>query len=183
MQLRLYYDLASAESYVAAERSHEVLGAVPEWVPVRFEPGPFRCAQEIASHQEDVERRAARYGLQPLRWPPAFPSDSDFAMLAATHARELGRGVAFALAAFRQAFAAGRDLGDRDTVLIAGAACELHPAALIKGAELRSTGARLAAATARARAAGVHDVPALQVGERVFCGERALEAARAARVS
>jgi 2-hydroxychromene-2-carboxylate isomerase len=81
---------------------------------------------------------------------------------------QIGRGVAFSLAAFRQAFAAGRDLSQRENVLIAGAACELHPAALIKGAELRSTRERLDAATAEARAAGVRDVPALQVGERVF---------------
>jgi 2-hydroxychromene-2-carboxylate isomerase len=145
-------------------------------VPVRMETS-FRCAEEVASHREDVERRAARFGLQPLRWPPDFPFDSEFAMLAATYAREIGRGVAFSLAAFRQAFAAGRDLSQRDDVLIAGAACELHPAALIKGAELRSTRERLAAATAAARAAGVRDVPALQVGDRIFHGDRSLETA------
>jgi 2-hydroxychromene-2-carboxylate isomerase len=89
--------------------------------------------------------------------------------------------VAFSLAAFRQAFAAGRDLGERDTVLIAGAACELHPAALIKGAELRSTRERLDAATAEAVAAGVRDVPAIQIGERVFSGANALEEARASQ--
>jgi 2-hydroxychromene-2-carboxylate isomerase len=164
--VRFYFDLASAEAYVAAERSHEVLGVVPEWVPVRM-PDAYRCAEEIASHREDVERRVERYGLQSLRWPEPYPPDSDFAMLAATYAREIGRCVAFSLAAFRQAFAAGRDLGDRDTVLIAGAACELHPAALIKGAELRSTRARLDAATAEALAVGVRTVPAIQLGDRI----------------
>ena len=57
-------------------------------------------------------------------------------MLAATYAKRIGRAVAFSLAAFRQAFAGGRDLGDEDTVLIAGAACEMHPTALLKGIEL-----------------------------------------------
>ena len=179
-QVRFYFDLASADAYVAAERSHEVLGVVPEWVPIRMAPA-FRCAEEVASHREDVQRRAAHYGLQPLRWPPEYPFDSEFAMLAATYARQIGRGVAFSLAAFRQAFAAGRDLGERDTVLIAGAACELHPAALIKGAELRSTRERLDAATAEAIAAGVRDVPAFQIGERVFSGPNALEEARASQ--
>jgi 2-hydroxychromene-2-carboxylate isomerase len=177
VQPRFSYDLASPDAYLAAERSREVLGVVPEWVPVRM-GAAFRCAEEIASHREDVERRAARYGLQALRWPEPFPPDSEFAMLAATYAREIGRGVAFSLAAFRQAFAAGRDLGDRDTVLIAGAACELHPVALIKGAELRATRDRLEAATAEAIAAGVREVPALQVSGRVFCGPGALEDAR-----
>ena len=166
-QVRFYYDLGSAESYLAAERAHHVLGVVPEWVPIRMQPA-FRCAEEVASHREDVERSAERFGLQALRWPEPYPFESEFAMLAATYAREIGRCVAFSLAAFRQAFAAGRDLSRRDNVLIAGAACELHPAALIKGAELRSTRERLDAATAEARAAGVRDVPALQVGERVF---------------
>jgi 2-hydroxychromene-2-carboxylate isomerase len=174
-QARFYFDLSSADAYVAAERSHEVLGVVPEWVPIRMTPA-FRCAEEIASHREDVERRAQ--GMQGLRWPDPYPADSEFAMLAATYARQIGRCVAFSLAAFRQAFAAGRDLGDRDTVLIAGAACELHPAALIKGAELRSTRERLDAATAEARAAGVRSVPAIQIGERVF---DSLEEARASQ--
>ncbi len=54
-------------------------------------------------------------------------------MLAATYAKRIGRAVAFSLAAFRQAFAGGRDLADQDTILIAGAACEMHPTALLKG--------------------------------------------------
>ena len=64
-------------------------------------------------------------------------------MLAATYAKQIGRGVAFSLAAFRQAFAGGRDLAERDNVLIAAAACEMHPTALIKGAELGSIAERL----------------------------------------
>jgi 2-hydroxychromene-2-carboxylate isomerase len=82
-------------------------------------------------------------------------------MVVATYAKQIGRAVAFSLAAFRQAFAAGRDLSERDNVLIAAAACEMHPAAVIKGAELRGTLERLEAATAEARAAGVRDVPAV----------------------
>ena len=71
-------------------------------------------------------------------------------MLAATYAKRVGRGVAFSLAAFRQAFAGGRDIGDENTVLIAGAACEMHPVALTKGIELRSTAQALQAAGERA---------------------------------
>ena len=148
-------------AYLAAERVNHVLGEVPEWVPVRFEVGPFRCAEEVAAYREDVERAALAQGVQPLRWPDPFPADTEWAMLAATYAKQIGRAVAFSLAAFRQAFAAGRDLGERDNVLLAAAACEMHPAAVIKGAELRGTRERLEAATAEARAAGVHEVPAV----------------------
>jgi 2-hydroxychromene-2-carboxylate isomerase len=156
-----YFDLSSPAAYLAAERVNHVLGEVPEWVPVRFEVGPFRCAEEVAAYREDVERAARAQGVQPLRWPDPFPADTEWAMLAATYAKQIGRAVAFSLAAFRQAFAAGRDLGERDNVLLAAAACEMHPTAVIKGAELRSTRERLEAATAAARACGVRDVPAV----------------------
>jgi 2-hydroxychromene-2-carboxylate isomerase len=98
-------------------------------------------------------------------------------MLAATYARSIGRGVAFSLAAFRQAFAAGRDLSERDNVLIAAAACEMHPAAVIRGAELRGTREKLEAAGARARADGVRSLPAVVIDGQVLHGERAVPVA------
>ena len=72
-------------------------------------------------------------------------------MLAATYAKHIGRAVAFSLAAFRQAFAGGRDLGDEGTVLIAAAACEMHPTAVLKGIGLRSVTTALPTRGARAR--------------------------------
>jgi 2-hydroxychromene-2-carboxylate isomerase len=160
-QARFYYDFASPEAYLAAEQVNAALGDVPEWVPVAIGPPAFRCAEEIAAYREDVERRARTAGLQAMRWPDPFPGETEWALLAATYAKQIGRAVAFSLAAFRQAFAGGRDLGERDNVLIAAAACEMHPTAVIKGAELRSTRERLEAATAAARGAGVRSVPAL----------------------
>jgi 2-hydroxychromene-2-carboxylate isomerase len=93
----------------------------------------------------------------------------------ATYAKSIGRVVPFAQAAFRQAFAGGRDLQQADNVLIAAAACEMHPAAVLAGAKLRSVQRELAARTARAAQVGVLDVPAVVVGKRVFLGERAIE--------
>jgi 2-hydroxychromene-2-carboxylate isomerase len=183
---RFYYDLASPAAYVAAERVVEALGVVPEFVPVRLAGlaaagvGTFRCAEEEAIFKAELERRAEAVGVLPLRWPSPFPADTEWAMLVATYAKETGRVVAFSLAAFRQAFAAARDLGERDTVLLAAAAAEMHPAAVVKGAGLRGTQARLAAATANAAEAGVLDVPAVSVGGHVFHGEGGLEAAAAA---
>jgi 2-hydroxychromene-2-carboxylate isomerase len=124
--------------------------------------GPFRCAAEADAHLEDIARRAAELELLPARRPPVFPfEDTRFALLAATYAKQIGKVVAFSLAAFRQAFAAGRDLADRDTVFLAGAAAEIHPLALEKGAELRGTAERLRANTEAAAARGVLDVPAV----------------------
>lgn len=175
-QPRFYYDLASPESYLVAERALHALGEVPEWIPVNVGELVFRCAEEVASYQEDIERRAAALGLMALRWPEPFPADIEWAMLAATYAKGIGRGVAFSLAAFRQAFAAGRDLSDRSSVLIAAAACEMHPTAVIKGAALASTARALEASNERARADGVDAVPAIWTPDGILAGERAVPA-------
>src|SRR4051794_20784043 len=160
----------------------------PEWIPVLAArlPGAesfeaFRCAEERSIVLGEFVEMAARRGLQPLRWPEPFPFDSSFAMHAATYARQIGRTVPFALAAFRQAFAGGRAL-DADGVLIAAAACEMHPAAVLKAVELRSVRDALARETAAAAALGVRDVPAIVVAGEVFHGDAGLPlaAARAA---
>jgi 2-hydroxychromene-2-carboxylate isomerase len=168
-----FFDLASPTAYVAAERAlHSHPGV--EWVPVLAQALPgaeswesFRCAQERDIALTQIERTAAEQGLQPLRWPDPFPFDSLFAMRVATYAKQIGRTVAFALAAYRQAFAGGRSLAEPDNVVIAAAACEMHPAAVLKAAELRGVRNALDAATARAVALGVRDVPAVWDGERV----------------
>ena len=184
-QPKFLYDLSSPEAYQTAERSASVLGTVPEWQPVRLsglragELGPFRCAAEVDAYREDIERRAVLAGVQPLRWPDPFPPDAEWAMLVATFAKQIGRAVAFSLAAFRQAYAAGRDLGDPETVMLAAAACEMHPLAIEKGADRDSIRRRLQEATDAAGAAGVLEVPAVQVGDRIFHGDRELEAAAA----
>ena len=130
---------------------NHALGAVPEWVPVHL-PGAADGVDRAA-----VETAAAEHGLPAPRWPDPFPFDSRTAMLAATFAKQSGRAVAFSLAAMRQAFAAGRDLGETDNVLLAGAACELHPRALLKGIELRSVRDELDQATQEAAELGVPD--------------------------
>ena len=88
-----------------------------------------------------------------------WPTDTDVALRAATFAAASGRVVAFSLAALRQAFAAGRDLSHVDNVLIAAAACELHPRAVLKGIESRSVTQRLAGASDEAAALAVASLP------------------------
>jgi len=98
-------------------------------------------------------------------------------MRAATFAKQTGRTVAFALAAFRQAFAAGRDLSQLDNVLIAAAACELHPNAVRKAIETPAVKDALREATERAGDLGVTGVPSLAVAGEVFWGDDRLERA------
>jgi 2-hydroxychromene-2-carboxylate isomerase len=166
-----YYDLGSPRCYIVAEAIMSTMPVVPEWEPVLgSDIGP----EDASPDRELIQRLARDLGLQPLRWPRCWPADTRTAMLAATYAKAIGRAVAFSLAAFRQAFAAGRDLGDENTVLIAGAACEMHPVALRKGIAMRSVADALVQAGARAQAAGVGSLPAIQVGDAVFEGPNAL---------
>jgi 2-hydroxychromene-2-carboxylate isomerase len=188
-----YFDLASPLAYLAAERVLHMLPAPAEWRPViarALEANVSPDAhQATATHgvtstrdepplsRAEIERRAHELGLQPIRWPQPFPFDSTLAMRVATYAASIGRAVPFAQAAFRQAFAGGHSLEDPNFVLIAAAACEMHPTAVLRGAELRSTAERLEAATVAAAQAGVTDVPAIVAGEHVFAGEDMLERA------
>jgi len=181
-----YFDLRSPRAYLAAERALHVLPGPCEWQPIsaRLLPGAERFAASRGEHderamREDVERRAAALELLPVRWPSPFPFDSDFAMLVATFAKRIGKTVAFALAAFRQAFAGGHALSEPDQVLIAAAACEMHPAAILAATRSRSLRDELARTSAAAAALGVDDVPAVRVGERIIVGEGALEEAGA----
>lgn len=187
-----YYDLGSPECYLVAEQVMSALPVVPEWEPVLASDlrGPAPSGRDETGEgsgpsaggggrlseadRASIEAEAARLGLMPLRWPPSLPVDSRQAMLAATYAKKVGRAVAFSLAAFRQAFAGGRDLDDESTVVIAGAACEIHPTALLKGMSMRSVSTALEEAGRRAIAAGVTELPAIKVGGQVFSGIEAV---------
>ena len=179
MQPVFYFDLGSPECYLAAERVMAELPAVPEWVPV--EAAQLSGAPgDPAARRAAVEARAQSQHVQPLRWPAEWPQqDTRVAMIGATYAKQIGRAVAFSLAAFRQAFAGGRTL-DEDTVVIAAAACEMHPRAVMQALGRRSVAAALDAATAMATAAGVTQLPAIVVGDDVYEGIDTVEQAATA---
>jgi 2-hydroxychromene-2-carboxylate isomerase len=173
-----YYDVGSPWCWLAAERVTHVLGVVPVWQPV-LAAGLPGVEHGAAIDRPSVENAAAAQGLPPPRWPDAFPFDSELAMLAATFAKQTGRAVAYSLAAMRQAFAGARDLSIADNVMIAAAACELHPRAVLKAVKTASVRDALREATAAAAAAGVRDLPAIVVGGHVSSGPAAPEDAAA----
>jgi 2-hydroxychromene-2-carboxylate isomerase len=186
-QPTFYYDLGSPYAYLAAERMQRVLPDVPVWQPILLggiwkETGgrSWATTDRRGEGMAEIERRAAEYGLMPVRWPAGWPNNTLTAMRAATFAQQTGRAVAFSLAAFRQAFAAGRDLSDVDNVLIAAAACELHPNAVLKAIAMQSTKDRLREATREAFERGVRGVPTIAVGEELFWGDDRLAEAAAA---
>lgn len=179
-----YFDLGSPECYLAAERVLQVLPTPLEWQPVlERDLGRERGAADQGGTSERNEpalaERARELGLQELRMPDRYPFDSRAAMRAATYAKSIGRTVAFCQAAFRQAFAGGHDLGEIEYVLIAGAACEMHPTAILRAIEMETVGGQLATATAHAAALGVSELPAVRIAGGLFVGEDCLDAAAA----
>jgi 2-hydroxychromene-2-carboxylate isomerase len=184
-----YYELNSPYSWLAAERIHQVLPEPPAWKPISYghvvkhtgvEPWSFK--QDRTKDFEEIERRAKERNLQEIRWPEGWPTQTPTikALRAATFAMEIGKGIAFSLAAFRQEFNAGRSLGDMDTILLAAAACELHPDAVLKAIERESIKQRLTDATNEAIQRGVTGVPTVAVGDELFWGDDRLEDAAAA---
>ena len=186
-----YFDLGSPYAYLAAERVNALFGDAcgqpPEWQPVllgglfkRFGRDSWANGPGREEGIREIERRASHRGLAPVRWPDPFPGNTLFAMRAATYAKEIGRTVAFSLAAFRQAFAAGRDLTDPDNVLLAAAAAEIHPRALLAAVERDSVKAALRNATERAGDLGAVGVPTVIVDGETFWGDDRLDQAAAA---
>jgi 2-hydroxychromene-2-carboxylate isomerase len=180
------YDLGSPYAYLAAERVNalfaEARGEPPEWQPIllgglfkRFGRRSWAEGPGRNDGMREVERRASAYGLPPLRWPDPWPGNTLFAMRAATYAKQVGRTVSFSLAAFRQAFIAGRDLTDPDNVLLAAAAAEIHPRALLRAVEREAVKRALREATDRAGDLGAVGVPTVIVDGETFWGDDALE--------
>jgi 2-hydroxychromene-2-carboxylate isomerase len=190
-----YYDFNSPYSYLAAERISGLFAEAeleqPEWQPISFghllqttgrRPWSLPPEGPDPDHLAEIQRRADERGLPKVVYPQGWPIDnySLNPVRAAVYAKESGRVVSFSLACFRQVFAAGRDMSDVDNVLVAAAACELHPNAVLKGIETKSVKDKLRAATDEALERGVEGIPTVAVGERLFWGDDKLEEAVAA---
>jgi 2-hydroxychromene-2-carboxylate isomerase len=193
MRAVFYYDFSSPYSYLAAERISAVFAETgaeqPEWQPISFghllkESGrrPWSFPPTDQDHLAEIQRRAAERGLPEVVYPEGWPVDnySLNPVRAAVYAKESGRVVSFSQAAFRQVFAAGRDMSDVDNVLLAAAACELHPNAVLKGIETQSVKESLKRVTGEAIERGVQGIPTVALGEELFWGDDRLEEAAAA---
>ncbi len=186
-----YYDLSSPFAYLAAERINGLFDPPPIWQPIAFgfvlrarDRVPWSLNPGREETMREIERRAAERGLPRIRWPPTWRDADSLARgyslapaRAAVFAQQAGRTVCFSLAAFRQAFGAGRDLANPDNLVLAAAACELHPRAVLKGIETRIVKDGLREATEQAIARGIRGIPTVAVGDRLFWGDDVLEEA------
>jgi 2-hydroxychromene-2-carboxylate isomerase len=190
-----YYDFSSPYSYLAAERISGLFAEAgveqPEWQPISFghvlqatgrRPWSMPPEGPDPEHLAEIQRRAAERGLPKVVYPKGWPVEnySLNPTRAAVYAKESGRVVSFSLACFRQVFGAGRDMSDVDNVLVAAAACELHPNAVLKGIETKSVKDKLRATTEDALARGLVGIPTVAVGDELFWGDDRLEEAVAA---
>ncbi len=183
----IYFDLGSPYAYLALARAGSVLGVQPELRPVLL--GAIFARRGFASwghtqareaRMAEVEQRALRYGLPPLRWPAGWPANGLVAMRCATWACEQGRGEAFARVVFDRQFAAGADISDLDVLLACAGDAGLDAEALRAALELPVLKEALREATDRAWGEGVRGVPTLRVGELLFYGDDQLELAAGA---
>jgi 2-hydroxychromene-2-carboxylate isomerase len=184
-----YYDLMSPYAYLAAERIDRMLPQPPEWQPVLL-GGLFkltgRSSWALGDYERrrlgmaEIEARAERYGLPPLRWPDPWPTTSLAAMRMAVYARRAGRERAFASAAFATAFVDGHDLRELRHVLASAEAAGLDPGEAQEALADLSVKDELREATAAAHARGVFGVPTVAVADELFWGDDRLEEAAAA---
>jgi 2-hydroxychromene-2-carboxylate isomerase len=184
----LYFDLGSPYAYLAFARAESVFGERPELAPIllgamftRRGFGSWSQTPERAGRLEELEERARRYGIAPIRLPPGWPGNGLQAMRAATWALREGAGAQFAEAAFRRSFADGEDVTGlpalrsiADEVGLSGSELE----AAIASATVKDA---LREATDAAWEAGVRGIPSVRLaGGAVFYGDDQLEQAAAA---
>lgn len=174
----MYFDLASPFTYLAAERAERMFPGL-EWLPARARPLDVSAP---ATGLARADQRAAQLRL-PLIWPEDRADFAHGAMRVASLAAERGCAGGFVLAASRLTFCGGFDPD--------------HPEMLAEAASIAGIGAAeaLAAAGDTGRdeaiedagrmllAAGATRLPALRVGQRLFCGEDRLHEAAAARAA
>lgn len=185
----LYFDLGSPYAYLAFERAREVLGVQPGLRPVLL--GAVFARRGFGSWSEtpardgrmaEIEARAARYGLAPLRWPEGWPADGLAAMRAAVWAEHEGRLREFAGAVLRAQFTQGADISDGAVLEACAQEAGLPAGALAEALARPEIKQDLRARTDSAWEAGVRGVPSIAVGSSIFYGDDQLELA-AARIA
>ena len=183
--VEFFFGAMSPYSWFAAER---IEGLLPEavWRPVlagALFKARGRVSWGLTAEREaklaDCEARASAHGLGPIRWPDPWPTRDLLVARAMVLADRQGRLRPFALAAMRSAFRDGVDLGELDAVLQAGAAAGLDPGAVAAAVEDPAIKDALRAANQHALDRGVHGVPTVVIGDRVFWGDDHLEQAAA----
>ncbi len=169
-----FVDPASPATYLVAERVDRSVGGM-RW----FTCPPVDAAPTLAHRRRArLEARAAELRM-PLVWPEKASSGDGLRRLAASAGSS--RAVqAITLAAGRLAFCGGYDLDDPEVLDEIAACAGLDHDAGRRAVLDPAADVPLAAVRATARLLGARDLPAVQVGVRLFDGEERVPGALAA---
>ena len=141
--------------------------------------GSWALTDQRDAGEQEIERRAARYGLPPIVWPRGWPINSLAPMRAAVWADQQGAGPEFAQAAFEREFTRGEDISDVALLdEIARSVGVDGTREAIADPEIKRA---LREATEQAWERGVQGVPTLEAGRRLYFGDDRLEEAAEAR--
>ena len=135
---------------------------------------------EREPRMREIEQRAERYGLPPVRWPSAFAHRAIDLVRAATVAKHEGRVAELSLAASRAIFTEGRDPSGPDELRRLAEEPGLDLDRLLERVADRAIKDEVRAAVDEAHARGVQGVPVVVVGDELFWGDDRLEDAAAA---
>ena len=178
----LYLDLSSPYAWLATERAERVLGVAPKLEPIVLGAvfqvrgwGSWGHTDEREAGMAEIERRAAAYGLPPVRWPEVWPGNSLHGARAAVWAEHHGRGDAFIRAAYRAIFGEGSDVADHDVLRDVAAAIGLPPHELEEAIADPALKDELKQRTSAAIEAGVRGVPPLRIGDELVFGDDRLD--------
>jgi 2-hydroxychromene-2-carboxylate isomerase len=179
--LEFFFDYASPYSYLACQQVEAVAqrtGAELRWRPFLLgavfkatgNVPPISTANKAAWLLRDVQEWTSYLGLPPFRMPENFPINSLKANRLGLVAAEQGRIVPFSHAAFRAAFAEGKDLADPQVLTGLARAAELNPEQALAKAETQEIKDALRRNTDEALARGTFGAPTFFVGDTLFFG-------------
>ena len=176
----MYFDLAAPATYLVAERADRLIAGL-RWRPA----GCFTRLGDGSEHDLGaIAERAAALELPFVR-PTRVRRRLRHAMRVATLAAERGTGAAFVLAATRLMFCGDYDIEDPEVLAAAAAAAGIGTLEMRRATTDRRRDALIDRAGRELLIAGAYRVsadrlPAVRVGDALFCGERRLGLAAAA---
>jgi 2-hydroxychromene-2-carboxylate isomerase len=182
--VELFFDLGSPYAHLAVARAERVLGARPTLRPVLLGAifkargyGSWARSGQREQRVEEIEARAARYGLPPIAWPPGWPLDGLAAMRACVWAERHGALDPFVDAVFAHEFGRGEDTSGAPALAAIAGEVGLPAGELEAAIASRPIKDRLRELTEAAWARGVRGVPSVAVGATVIYGDDQLEQA------
>jgi 2-hydroxychromene-2-carboxylate isomerase len=185
-EIDFWFSISSTYSYLTVMR----LDRVEQDTGIRFTWQPFNLREitremnntpfqgkpvKMAYMWRDLERRAARYGIE-FRGKPPYPlKDAPRLNRLAVMAFSQGWGKAFTQAAYSHWFLDDKDVSEDSEIRAVLSGLGRNPEATLSGADLPATHEALAARTQVARDLGVFGAPTFVVGRELFWGDDRLD--------